>query len=368
MKGMVRSGLRVALLLQVTLAGMARSPSPTNEQKSLADTEREARARKQPATSTFVFTGTNQADASALQYKRGIQALLDRSAFEELDAAADSARISKGRFQGAGWKLWVFYNRMSNPAGGDGADDAAWTRQLAILQQWVNTRPSSITARIALAEAYRNLAWRARGRGSASTVSDAGWQEFEKEDRKAHQILVDAEALPVKCPHWYLVMLELARDEGVSIEETRPLLDRAIALEPGYFYTYREYALNLLPNWHGKPGDAEAFADDIYRRIGGRQGAFIYFEIASVLYCMCNRDPKPTMSWPILKEGFAELEERYGSDTTIVNRFALLAYLYRDKDIARNALERMGAEWEATVWISLATPNSARFWAGLPAI
>ena len=200
-------------------------------------------------------------------------------------------------------------------------------------------------------------------------MSDASWLRFKKEDEKGQKTLIEAAELPARCPHWYFVMLEIARDQGWNKQQTRELFEQAIALEPAYYHYYREYALNLLPKWHGSPEEPEAFADESYLRIGGRQGAFVYFEIATVLYCMCSDDPvKPTLSWPTIKEGFAEMQERYGTTIGKLNRFALLAYLYRDREVARTTLVRVGDQWEPTVWRKLDSFNSARAWAGLPSL
>ena len=223
-----------------------------------------------------------------------------------------------------------------------------------------------MTARIALAEAYRLLGWKARGGGFADTVSETGWQQFNNMSEKAFKTLAEADALPAKCPHWYFVMLELVRDQGLSPDQTRKLFERAIAFEPAYYHYYREYAYNLLPKWNGKPGDVEKFADESYHRIGGPQGAFVYFEIATVLYCGCSDgQAKPTLSWPVIQEGFAEIESNYGGTTLKLNRFAMLAFLYRDRDVARRVLERLNEQWDPTVWRKLDTFNSARMWAGL---
>jgi hypothetical protein len=86
-----------------------------------------------------------------------------------------------------------------------------------------------------LAEAYRSLAWNARGGGFADPVSDANRRQFEGQDIKAFQILAEAEQLPEKCPHLYFVMLEIVRDQGASKEQTRALFERAIAFEPAYY-------------------------------------------------------------------------------------------------------------------------------------
>jgi hypothetical protein len=153
---------------------------------------------------------------------------------------------------------------------------------------------------------------------------------------------------------------------GWSKDQMRGLFERAVAFEPSYYIYYREYVSDLLPKWGGEPGEAEAFAEESYNRIGGRQGAFVYFEIATVLYCLCPDNPQPTLSWPVLQEGFAEMEEQYGATLLKLNRFAMLAYLYQDREVASRILARIGDNWEPKVWVHRATFDLARSWAGHP--
>jgi hypothetical protein len=186
-------------------------------------------------------------------------------------------------------------------------------------------------------------------------------------EEKALKTLTDADAeLSEKCPHWYFVMLEIARDQGWDKKRTRVLLDRAIALEPGYYHSYREYANNLLPKWHGGPGEAEAFTQEISHRVGSTQGAFVYFELATVLYCGCNGEIHPTLSWSVIKDGFAQMDQRYVATPLKLNRFAMLAYLYRDRETAKSVLMRIGDQWDPSLWHKLDTFNAVRKWAGLP--
>jgi hypothetical protein len=353
------------LLMTLGLSPMMSSAQSPN----LAEIARENRLKMQQAQSrTFISTDSQSGDNES-QYKSDLQGLIARRAFSDLDAKADQARSSKQRFSGGVWKLYIFYETVSDPASGDRATVADWEQHLAKLEEWTKASPQSITARVALAQAYRDLAWKARGGGFANKVSDASWQQFDGQEQKAYKTLVDADALPGKCPHWYLLMLEIARDQGLKKEEARALFDHAVALEPGYYHYYREYALNLLPKWNGQPGDAEAFAEESYRRIGGPEGAFVYFEIATVLYCMCYEESvKPTLSWDVLKQGFAEVEAHYGMTLSKLNRFALLAYLYRDREIARKTLLRVNDGWDASVWRKLDSFNAARTWAGLPSL
>ena len=353
------------LVLQMCMNVSAQGPDPATEGKSLADIARETRAK--PRINVLAVADDSQAEMKEFQYEKEIQLLLARDAFTELDAAADSARVSKDRVEGGTWKLFLFYGAAANPISGGRATSAEWNQHVAKLQNWITARPRSITARVALAETYINLAWKARGGGFADTVNAVAGQQFETLIQLAQKTLVDAADLPAKCPQWYFDMMEIARDQGWSKPQMRALFERAIAFEPAYYHYYRAYATNLLPKWNGEPGEVEAFADESYRRIGGRQGAFVYFEIASVLYCTCSSPPvKPSLSWPTIQEGFAEMEDRYGATTLKLNRFAVLAYLYLDRDIARRTLERVKDQWDPSVWRSKDSFNSARNWVGLP--
>jgi len=361
--GMLVLGLFV--ILQSNAKIIAQTPGPTNEGKSLADIARETRVK--PPKNMLQVSADSQSKENEPQYKGEIQALMAKDAFVDLDAAADSVRASKERVQGGAWKLFVFYETVANPVTGERATGADWTRHVARLQNWIATRPRSVTARIALAESYINLAWKARGGGFADTVSAAAGQQFEKQIEMARTTLIDAATLPAKCPHWYFDMLEIAQYQSWNKDQMRSLFERAIAFEPAYYHYYREYAVNLLPKWNGEQGEAETFADESYRRIGGRQGAFVYFEIASALYCACSSvSGQPTLSWPRIQEGFSVMEDRYGSTTLKLNRFALLAYLYRDRDVAGRTLSRVNDQWDSAVWRNRESFNAARTWAGLP--
>jgi hypothetical protein len=351
----------------VLLVGAILYGTPVGMSQSLADIARDARAKRVDNQKPGVVFQQGQTEAVAeAQFRGEILGLLTRRDYAGLDAAASAARSARDRVEGGAWKLFVVYNTVASPASGDSAARDEWESHIRVLEDWVKARPDSITARVALAEAYRDLGWKARGGGSANTVTDAAWKKFDDLTLKAVATLLEADKLPAKCPHWYFVMLELARDQGLGKNETRALFERAIAVEPAYYHYYREYALNLLPKWYGKPGDTEAFAEESNRRIGGRAGAFVYFEIGTVLYCMCSDESvTPTLSWQTLQEGFKEVVAHYGATPLKLNRFAVLAYLYRDRDTAKQTFATLGDQWEPTVWRNRETFNAARTWAGL---
>jgi len=371
----VKNWLVFVLCALLTPIAPAQTQPAAHEGKRLGDVAREQKASKHPKNpcppnmpcdevSSPSQVSPSELDNRDRLYRAEINALLARRAFAELDQAADSARASKERLGGGAWKLYVFYDVVAMADAGQRVVDQLWLQRLALLQDWVAADPSSVTARVALGYAYQGYAWAARGGGYANTVPDAAWKLFGTRIAQAYSTLLEADKLPAKCPHWYFVMLLVARDMCWSKEEMRALFERAVAFEPSYYHYYREHASDLLPKWGGEPGEAEAFAEESYNRIGGRQGAFIYFEIATVLYCLCNDNPQPTLSWPVLEEGFAEIEEQYGATLLKLNRFAMLAYLYQDREVASRTLARVGDNWEPKVWVHRATFDQARSWAG----
>jgi tetratricopeptide (TPR) repeat protein len=306
----------------------------------------------------------NQALETEEKYEVEVRQMIDGSRFDSLDKEADRVRASKQRTVGGVWKLYLLYEVISAPIGGDNSTEFSWTSRLEQLKNWVTARPQSITAHVALAQAYLGYAWFARGNGYADSVSDSDWKLFNARLAQASNTLKEAQSLSAKCPHFYNVTLLLARAQGWPLEAMRQVFDRAIAYEPAYYHTYREFAYTLMPQWSGQEGDAEAFAEESLQRIGGREGAFVYFELASLIYCQCGTPTDhPILSWPKIQEGFAVLEQNYGASSLKLNRFAALAYLYKDQTVGKRALQRVGDNWEMSAWGKRSTFDAARAWA-----
>jgi hypothetical protein len=115
-------------------------------------------------------------DQEEAQYQSEIAADLVQKDFDQLDKVAREARATKARFSGGVWKLFTFYEALSDPIVGDEATDADWTLHIENLKAWSAAHPQSAAARIALAETYIKFSYKARGSGYASTVSESGWK------------------------------------------------------------------------------------------------------------------------------------------------------------------------------------------------
>jgi Domain of unknown function (DUF4034) len=247
-------------------------------------------------------------DLQALdKYHDAIAGLLKEKKFAELDCLANEARAEKSRFSGGTWKLVEIYTGLEEPRPGH-PTEVDWRQHLALIEQWKSNNPTSITARIALAESYVGYGWAARGDGYSDSVTDSGWKLLAERMQKANNILQEASALPTKCPEWYLAMLDVAQGQNWPLEQTTALFEQAVKLEPDFQHYYRNYAYQLLPKWSGQEGDAARFAERAANRIGGEDGDILYFQIGAKIVCACQ-DPDGTyFSWPRLQKGFAALE------------------------------------------------------------
>lgn len=330
----------------------------TPDDRSLGAIAREYRQHKQANTAPGGDRSQSSAPPSSEElqdrYMREIKLLLDQGNLDRLEKEADGARRNKTRFPGGVWKLYVFYEALGEPAGGSQASDAEWVGLIETLRRWTEIKPESVTARVALAQAYLGWGYKARGHAYSYKVTEQGWMLLGERLQFASLALKQAAGLKAKCPHWYVVLLNVARTQGWEKAHVRAVFEKAIAFEPDYYHYYREYALYLMPKWAGEDGEAEAFAQQASNRISGKQAAFIYFEIATVLNCSCGDRGRhlDNMSWPKIKEGYAALEELYGVSNRKLNRFAYLAVLARDRAAASEAFKRIGENWDAEIWRS----------------
>jgi hypothetical protein len=351
---------------------VAQAQTGTQENPSLSDIARQNRQNAQPST-THPEVTPRIADLSAVsedqsnedQYKREMQELLSQRKFEALDKAAREARATKTRFPGGIWKLYVFYEAVTSPAAADSASEADWTAHMAALKSWAAAQPQSITARVALAQAYVNWGWKARGKGFADTVTERGGNLLDERVEQARTTLMSAAGLQEKCPYWFEAMQHVALSQGWDKSRARALLDQAVSFEPGFYHFYREYVNFLLPKWYGEEGEAEAFVSEVSSRVGGPEGAFLYFELATVINCSCGSQGTDIggMSWTKIKQGYAALEQLYGTSSLKMNRFAYIACLAGDNATAHDVLAKIGTNWDAKTWGTRQRFDSARMWA-----
>jgi hypothetical protein len=386
-------------VLSLTLPSLYGQDAP-----SLADLAREARAAKNkgshpppdpgsPTTTTTPTTPVNSQPAASKpsdkrsdetnivsksgtrlngmdlhyldDYEDGIRRLFEEGKFDLIDQLADTARSTRARLPGGYWTLHTIYVPLVLPAQGtDDASEAEWTAQLNRLKRWVAQRPKSVTARVALAGAYLQYGWKARGSGFANNVSEDGWRLFRERVDRAAQILSDAAAQPAKCPEWYLTMQLVARAQDRDRDEQTAIFEKAISFEPDYHYFYRTQAESLLPKWGGDEGQMASFAKRMADHIGGKKGDAIYYQIATFLNCACDADRQLNgMSWPRIKRGYAAMEELYGQSILNLNAICYMASMSGDQLYAQKLFADIGERWYPFIWHTRKIFDDARTYA-----
>jgi len=297
---------------------------------------------------------------------RTIQRLLYQEKFAELEKIANDYRKTKAKLPEGVWKLEIYYYAFEEPKE---KSPEGWQVLLAKLDKWQKLYPQSITARVAAANAWMYYGWAARGKGFAITITDEGSRLLH--DRMQHAI----ELLRVKpgratddCPERFNLLLTFARTQGANREEFEALFDQAIKFEPAYPQFYIQKAEYLLPKWHGEAGESQAFAKTAVTLWPDRAaGNTIYARITASLhsdegYTAFNESE---ISWPMMKQGYRDIERNYPGSKWNLNNFGKFACLAGDKETARDLLVRIGERPYIAAWQGRGEFEKCREWAGV---
>jgi hypothetical protein len=306
-------------------------------------------------------------DQTDISYSAHVRSLLYQGDFAQLEKIAKQNRLEKGRLIGGMWKIMGFYNGTGALGEEDVPLDSDGQKLLAHLQKWQVAFPDSAAVRLSLAYFYVNSAWSARGTGLANTVEEDQWKIFNERNAKAKGILLEAATLKEKDPFWYDLMQLIARNEGWDKAAARELFDQAIVFEPGFYHYYIEQSRFLLPQWHGEPGDIQAFADETLRRVPEPDGSMLYFWIFSSEVCYCQEGMRTLghADYPKLRQGYANINKYYGLSNLNANRFAFMASVRLDKPLAQEAFASV-TRMDEDIWQSEQTFEEIRAWANAP--
>jgi hypothetical protein len=299
------------------------------------------------------LSADSSTDVAAMdKYEAAVEKLLELERYDLLEKEGNANRSEKRRFGGGVWKLYIFYRGLEEPTAmtADGKPD--WDAYIRKLNQWKDSMPNSITARVALAGGYFSYGSHSRGYGWASSVAPENWKKLANGIATAKEILDEAEGLTSKDPHSYYLMQNVALQQGLSPDKELSLYKKATALEPTYYSYYRMHSMYLQTKWYGEEGDAERFADSVVESADGKLGDIYYFEMASQLICIvCNeRQAAKELSWTHIKRGYEQAEAIYGHSIYKLNQLAGMAVAFEDETYARQLFDKIGENWDRTTW------------------
>jgi hypothetical protein len=294
-------------------------------------------------------------------YSTRVRTQLEQENFMVLDNVAAAERAGKTRFPGGGWKLYTFYSAVESPKVKPPATEAEWADTLDRLKRWAAQRPESVTAQVSLGYAYLNYAWQARGDGDSASVTPEGGRLMNERLKLAETELLGAEA---KCPEWYYVMLQVGRLKGWDPEDFSSMLQKAIAFEPEFYYSYQEVARSLMPKWRGKDGDVEKFAEDSANKAAGKPGDILYWQITQSM--MGDRELGNIvqhLSWSRAMVGYQALVAQYGVTPVRQNQLAQMAARFGDYMVTDETIAQIGDRWDPGTWGTKEYFEKVKTWA-----
>ncbi len=291
-------------------------------------------------------------------FRASVAQLLGRQQFETLEKQAKELREQRPRFSSGLQKLYDFYEALTLGSGDarmQGADQS-----IRLLRQWSAHGPKSGTPKIGIARVYRNLAWNGRGTGWASSVTPEGWQAYREHSRQAMDLLEAVHLSNAGDPELYNMILRARQDLGRPRADVEEAFRLGTALDLTYDHIYNGMAGYLLPRWHGRPGELEAFAARAADRTKDWIGDGMYVRVAVNALLLEPRDTLHlyTFSWPRLKRGLHDLDRAFPNSSRTVNYMAYLACLYKDAPLANEALRRLGDSWDGDAQEVWHTPSS----------
>lgn len=309
------------------------------------------------------FTGRSHEFSLGVYSQVFYEALIHKN-YDFLERAAGEARSSGERWRGGVWKLLFIYKGMQTPLDPNMAAEAEWQNHLALLQEWVDQKPDSITARVALAETYFRYGWQARGTGVAASVTPDNGKLFAERVAKAREILLAVPAARVNCPQWYQLMQAVAMAQGWDLGSYEDLYQRAIAFEPRWESYYGAKAIYLLPRWHGSEEQLHEFLEGL-RATPDRDGAMHYFLACQDVAQYAGHEFlfDRNVSVVDLKKGFEQLDKKFGATVFQLNWAAFTAMRLGDKAFTKELLARIKDDWDASVWLNDEGFSAAKKWA-----
>jgi hypothetical protein len=284
--------------------------------------------------------------------KSQANALLESKDFDGLDSMAKTFRDTKVCYADGVWKLFYFYDGINIP---EESTDSEWSNHFAVLRDWIKTKPDSITARVALANGLVGYAWTARGRDSASKVTDDNWKHFSQRLNEAVSVLAEAKTLNEKCPCWWSTLLRV--ELGLQVD--RPQYDAAfkgaIQAWPDYAAFYFIRANFLLPRWYGTEGELEKDLEASADKIGGEAGDTVYAQVIwdlNVSVFSTNLFQEYNLSWNRANNGLETIESHYPDSLAVKNEAAHLAVLAHDPPAAKKYFDQTKGEIDPSAWSS----------------
>jgi hypothetical protein len=251
--------------------------------------------------------------------------------WKKLDELVDSLAASGQRSPDGGWEL----QSVASGIGGifnyhPDISDEGLQEKLASYQR---DRPESAFAPILPAMYLSSAAWRARGSGYSSSVTDEGWKLFHQRSTQALKVILAARSRSERLPLWYVEAISTGLDANIEDEHLTALLEEGVKRFPDYYPIYKAYVRQLAPRWGGTYAGADAF---VRAQVADRPNpeadvlySYLYQKIDYFDGSAVDFFEKSLVSWSRFRAGFEASLQKYPDK---LNKANFVAYACRARD------------------------------------
>ncbi len=264
-----------------------------------------------------------------------VRKLLNESKFDELENLAEHYRQSAELLASGRWYVDGFYADIDNLM--PSQSEKEWHERIELIKTWEKEKPTSVTAKIALALVLKSYAWKAQGSGMIRPESEQAKLMAERL-QQARSFLTQAHKKP---PEWYGVAAFVAIGQHWEQSEFDNMVAECQHKYPKYDTVLLNKAYWLQPRWYGKPGDAESFIEKEAKRRSPEEGNILYARAAWWLDRILGGVFHQTkFQYPRTKEGMSALRKRYPGDPTVSSELCILALQAGDMKTAESAFNK----------------------------
>jgi hypothetical protein len=144
--------------------------------------------------------------------------------------------------------------------------------------------------------------------------------------------------------------MNIALGQGWPKEEFEKLVTDATTFDPTFWHIHPVRCYSLLPRWHGKKGDWEAYAHKISNQPDGLGDETYARILMNISGRYGNLFQESKASWPKAKTGLAILRKKYPESLEFLSQTARLATMGDDRTLAASAFDEIGGRYLESVW------------------
>lgn len=254
-----------------------------------------------------------------------VQDAFNNGNYKLLDDVYNNWCTGKERFPDGRWKLSQYANGLE-------VNFKAWNmweKDLEKIKKWQSDFPASESGRFVEGVYWYAYAWRARGSGYASSVSEEGWKIYRDRLKKSKQAFADILRTDRACPAVYARMLDAMVSIGDKEGDLKAVFDKGVKQYPDYHNIYFAMARFYSPKWHGDVNAYDRFARNTVEKTKSFEGhgmyARLYWLVDSPDDIQFKQSLNSTPYWKDLKQAYEDLIKRYPSSIHNLGKFAGVA-------------------------------------------